>query len=117
MTTAAVPSEIARWRFGLPQPASVSTVPSGRTTRRIAIGSACTPPAASVAYEDARSSGETAIEPSPIAGTYAPFTSSCERTPMRRATSATFSGSTSRVSCAYTVLSERSVALRIELQP
>ena len=70
----------------------VSTVPSSSTTRRIAIGSAYTPPAASVAYDDAMSSGDTAIEPRPIDGTYAPLTSSCERTPIRRATSATFSG-------------------------
>ncbi len=63
------------------------------------------------------SSGETAIDPRPIAGTYAPFTSSGERTPIRRATSATRSGVTSRVSCAYTALSERIVALLIELHP
>jgi hypothetical protein len=37
---AAAPSEIARRRFGFPQPARRSTVPSGSTTRRIAIGSA-----------------------------------------------------------------------------
>ena len=40
VTIAAVPSEMARRRIGVPQPASVSTVPSARTTRRIAIGSA-----------------------------------------------------------------------------
>jgi hypothetical protein len=40
------------------------------------MGSAWMPPAASVEYADARSSGDTAIEPRPIAGTYAPFTSS-----------------------------------------
>ena len=36
---------------------------------------------------------------------------------MRRAISATFFGVTSRVSCAYTALSERKVALRIGFTP
>jgi hypothetical protein len=69
VTIAATPSEIARLRLGLPQPASVSTLPLGSTTRRIAIGSAYTPSAASVAYDEAMSSGETAIEPRPMDGT------------------------------------------------
>jgi hypothetical protein len=69
VTIAATPSEIARCRFGLPQPASVSSRPSARTTFLIAIGSAWTPPAANVEYADVRSSGETAIDPRPMEGT------------------------------------------------
>ena len=46
------------------------------------------------------SSGETAIEPRPIDGTYRPLTSSGERTPSFFAIAATLSAPTSRVSCA-----------------
>src|SRR6266496_2872101 len=64
------------------------------------------------------SSGVTAIEPRPIDGTYAPsdvFRS--VRTPSRYAMFATFSGPTSSVSRAYTVLSERSVPRSIDVEP
>jgi hypothetical protein len=63
------------------------------------------------------SSGETAIEPRPMAGTNWPRTSSGVRTPSLRAIAATCAGPTSRVSCAYTVLSERSVAFVTDVQP
>ena len=69
VTVCATPSEITRVRCGLPQPASVSTFPLASTTLRIAIGFEYTPPAASVAYADAMSSGETAIAPRPSEGT------------------------------------------------
>ncbi len=46
------------------------------------------------------SSGDTSIAPSPIEGTYAPSTSSFERTPSFVAIFATASGVTSSVSCA-----------------
>src|ERR671934_2591178 len=62
--------------------------------------------------------GVTAIEPSPIEGTYAPsdvFRS--VRTPSLYAICATFSGPTSSVSRAYTVLSERRVPRSIDVAP
>src|SRR5690349_12256557 len=75
------------------------------------------PPAANVAYADAMSSGVTAIEPRPIDGTYAPLTLSGVRTPRRFAIAATLLAPTSSVSRAYTVLSERSVALATDVLP
>jgi hypothetical protein len=116
VTTEATPSGITRVRRrSLAQ--RVSSFPLGSTTFRIAVGSEYTPPAASVAYAEAMSSGETAIEPRPIAGTNWPRTSSGVRTPSFRAIPATRPGPTSSVSCAYTVLSERSVACVTEVQP
>jgi hypothetical protein len=78
----------------LPHPASSSTSPFARTTRRIAIGSEYTPPAASVAYAEAISSTETEFDPSPIEATGWSFV----LIPIRRAMSATFSGPRSSVS-------------------
>ena len=84
----------------------------------IAIGREYIPPAASVAYADAMSSGDTPIAPRPSEGTYAPSrVFSDERTPSLCAMSATFSGPTSRVSCAKTVLSERRVAECTDVEP
>ena len=70
-----------------------------------------------VAYPAAMSSGETATEPRPRAGTYVPWTSSGVATPRLFAIAATRAGVTSSVSCAYTVLSDRSVARSIDVQP
>src|SRR3954467_2668748 len=56
VTVYATPSGITRLRFGLPRSADL---PSGNTTLRIAFGSLRMPPAASVAYAEAISSGET----------------------------------------------------------
>ena len=53
------------------------------------------------------------MAPSPSDGT----ASSGVLTPMRLAVAATFSGPTSTVSCAKTELSERIVALSIDVQP
>src|SRR5215212_2783013 len=76
------------------------------------------PPAAIVEYAEARSSGVTTRDPRPIDGTYAPSLvrrSVC--TPRLFAMRATFSGPTSSVSLAYTVLSECSVPLSIDVAP
>src|SRR5437764_6514323 len=56
VTVYATPSEKTRLRLGLPRS---SDLPSGKTTFLIASGSLRTPPAASVAYADAISSGDT----------------------------------------------------------
>jgi hypothetical protein len=96
-----------------PQPAPASTFPSGRTTFRIAIGFEYTPPAASVAYAEAISSTETEFDPSPIEATGSSFV----RMPMARAVRTTFSGPTSSVRRAYTLLSERKVACAIGVGP
>src|SRR6476659_2839306 len=69
-TSAATQSGTARLRCGTPQPASLSTLPPGRITLRIAIGFESTPPAARVEYTDAMSIGVTTREPRPIDGTY-----------------------------------------------
>ena len=63
------------------------------------------------------SSGDTATEPSPIAGGYCPRTWSGVRTPSRWARDATRRDPTSSVSCANTLLSERSVARSTDVQP
>ena len=56
------------------------------------------PPAASVAYAEAMSSGETPIEPRPSDGTYAPsLVFSDERIPILFAIAATFSAPRSSV--------------------
>src|SRR5215217_2626495 len=75
------------------------------------------PPAAIVEYADARSIGVTTRAPRPIEGTYAPLSSSGVLTPSALAIFATFSGPTSSVRRAYTVLSERRVPLSIEVEP
>ena len=98
MTTAATPSGMMRLRLGVL--VRLSTVPLASTTFLIAVGSARTPLAAIVAYAAAMSSGDTAIEPRPRAGTYAPRTSSGVRTPSRVAIAATRLGVTSSVSWA-----------------
>src|SRR5919198_1873057 len=76
------------------------------------------PPAASVEYAEARSSGVTTREPSPSEGTYAPsLVRRSVRTPSLYAIAATFSGPTSSVSRAKTVLSERSSPFSIDVGP
>src|SRR5688572_8071089 len=117
-TSAATQSGITRLRWATPQPASLSTFPPGSTTFRIAIGFAYMPPAASVEYAEARSIGVTTREPRPIDGTYAPsLLRRSVRTPRRCAIAAMFSGPTSRERRAKTELSERSVALSIDVGP
>src|SRR5262249_23226485 len=62
--------------------------------------------------------GVTAMAPSPIAGTKAPSAVwRSVRTPSLYAISAMFSGPTSRLGRAYTVLSERSVPFSIVVAP
>ena len=80
----------------------------------IAIGREYTPPAASVEYTDAISSGETPTEPSVSDGT---ASSVDERTPSLYAILTTRSGPTSRISRANTVLSEWTVAFSIDVAP
>src|SRR3954464_6852305 len=72
------------------------------------------PPAASVAYADAISSGVTTSEPSVIEG----YGCSGEvRIPSRRAIATMFAGPTSSARRAYTVLSDCSVAFAIDMAP
>src|SRR5581483_3059661 len=68
---------------------------------------------ANAAYAAAMSSGETASGPRPIEATG--FCVRC--TPSRLAMRHTLSGPASSVSCAKTVLSERSVACVTDVQP
>src|SRR5712691_10109699 len=114
VTVEATQSGIARSRCGLPQPTSVSALPFGRTTFVIAIGFEYTPPAASVAYADASSSGVIATEPSAIDGTASSFE---VLMPSLRAIATMFAGPTSSDSRANTVLSECVVAFATEMEP
>src|SRR5919202_4522421 len=101
VTSYATPSGITRVACELPQ--CVSTLPPLRTTLRIATGRWYTPCAAIVEYAEAMSNGDTAIEPSPSDGTYAPsFVFSDDCTPSACAIAATLSGPTSSVRRAYT---------------
>jgi hypothetical protein len=114
VTVEATQSGITRSRFDCPQPASVSTLPFGRTTFVIAIGFEYTPPAASVAYADASSSGVTPIVPSVMDG-YG-FNSG-DVMPSFRAIATMFSGPTSSARRPYTVLSDCTVALETDSTP
>src|SRR5579872_4365764 len=75
------------------------------------------PPAASVAYADASSSGVTTIDPSAIDGTASRGSCSDVRTPSFCAIFTMFSGPTSSDSRAYTVLSDWIVAFATDSTP